>query len=69
MPLSDGDYLLFGAESGGLPVDVRDDVVNRWGENAFVTLPQVEGIRSLNLACAATAVVYEALRQQSLTAD
>ena len=66
MPLSDGDYLLFGSESCGLPADVRTDIASRWGEAAFVTLPQVEGIRSLNLACAATAVVYQGLRQQSL---
>ena len=64
--LKPGDYLLFGSESCGLPADVRTDIANRWGEAAFVTLPQVEGIRSLNLACAATAIVYQGLRQQSL---
>lgn len=68
-PLNSGDYLLFGAESNGLPERVRTDVVSRWGEEAFVTLPQVEGIRSLNVACAATAIVFEALRQQSLAAE
>jgi len=67
--LADGDYVLFGGESDGLPEFVRDDVAERWGDAAFITLPQVEGIRSLNLACAATAVVFEALRQQAATGD
>jgi tRNA (cytidine/uridine-2'-O-)-methyltransferase len=60
----DGDYLLFGRESDGLPAHVRSDVARRWGERAFIGLPQQAGIRSLNLACATTAVVYEALRQR-----
>jgi tRNA (cytidine/uridine-2'-O-)-methyltransferase len=59
----DGDYLLFGGESNGLPDTVTQDVRNRWGEHVDVGLPQQTGIRSLNLACAATAATYEALRQ------
>jgi tRNA(Leu) C34 or U34 (ribose-2'-O)-methylase TrmL len=59
------DYLLFGGESSGLPEIIRLDVLDRWGAHAEVGLPQQGGIRSLNLACAATAVTYEALRQVS----
>ena len=33
------------------------------GQPQGVGLPQVEGVRSLNLACAATAAAYEAWRQ------
>ena len=64
----DGDYLLFGQESGGLPLSIRAEVAERWGERAIVGLPQVDGIRSLNLACAATAATYEALRQIAMDA-
>jgi tRNA (cytidine/uridine-2'-O-)-methyltransferase len=59
----DGDYLLFGGESDGLPDAIKQDVHGRWGDDVDVGLPQQAGIRSLNLACAATAATYEALRQ------
>lgn len=57
------DAIVFGGESDGLPQGVLEGVRTRWGEEAIVGLPQVEGVRSLNLACAATAVVFEGLRQ------
>lgn len=54
-----GDCLIFGSESRGLPLDLLeahpDDVYN---------IPmQLEHVRSLNLANAASIVLYEALRQ------
>jgi tRNA (cytidine/uridine-2'-O-)-methyltransferase len=55
----DGDCLLFGSESKGLP----PSVLARYAENA-VTIPMPAGhVRSLNLATAVGIVLYEALRQ------
>ena len=56
---ADGDALLFGRESDGLPSDVLDhpDVADR------LRIPIAPGGRSLNLANAAAIVVYEAWRQ------
>jgi tRNA (cytidine/uridine-2'-O-)-methyltransferase len=56
-----GDYLLFGSEQHGVPQEVHDFV----GENARVTLPMVQDARSLNLATAVCAAVYEGIRQTS----
>ena len=57
-----GDCLIFGSESKGLPMDLleehADDVYN---------IPiQLDHVRSLNLANAASIVLYEALRQHHL---
>ncbi len=55
----DGDCLLFGNESRGLP----ESVLVRHVAHAF-TIPMPTGkVRSLNLATAAGIVLYEALRQ------
>jgi tRNA (cytidine/uridine-2'-O-)-methyltransferase len=55
----DGDCLLFGSESKGLPASV----VDRHRAHA-VTIPMPAGhVRSLNLATAVGIVLYEALRQ------
>src|SRR5262249_463868 len=55
----DGDCLLFGSESRGLPCSVLD----RHADRAF-TIPMPTGhVRSLNLATAAGIGLYEALRQ------
>jgi tRNA (cytidine/uridine-2'-O-)-methyltransferase len=55
----DGDCLLFGSESKGLP----PSVLARYAENV-VTIPMPAGhVRSLNLATAVGIVLYEALRQ------
>jgi tRNA (cytidine/uridine-2'-O-)-methyltransferase len=52
-------YLVFGSETKGLPQSVKDQFIDQ-----LVTLPMnSEHIRSLNLANAATAAAYEALRQ------
>jgi tRNA (cytidine/uridine-2'-O-)-methyltransferase len=55
----DGDCLLFGSESRGLPPEIlasRDDRV--------IVIPMsTDKVRSLNLSTAAGIVLYEALRQ------
>ncbi|QMS57535.1 tRNA (cytidine(34)-2'-O)-methyltransferase [Kocuria varians] len=55
----DGDVLLFGRESTGLPEDVLEDphVTER------VRIPMLPGRRSLNLANSASIALYEAWRQ------
>ena len=53
-----GDVLVFGSETRGLPAAVLGEQPHR-----NLRLPMREPVRSLNLASAATAVVYEALRQ------
>lgn len=58
-----GDYLLFGRESSGVAPEIHDAVSTRWGAQSRLTLPMNPIARSLNLAAAATAVVYEGLRQ------
>jgi tRNA (cytidine/uridine-2'-O-)-methyltransferase len=55
----DGDCLVFGSESKGLPATVRERYAGR-----TVGIPMPAGkVRSLNLATAAGIVLYEALRQ------
>ncbi len=54
-----GDYLIFGSESKGLPLDLLEA-----HPNDVYNIPiQLENVRSLNLANAASIVLYEALRQ------
>jgi tRNA (cytidine/uridine-2'-O-)-methyltransferase len=53
-----GDALVFGRESVGLP----DDLLAAHADAAF-SIPTLGPVRSLNLANAASIVVYEALRQ------
>ena len=56
-----GDYLVFGAETRGLP----DDLVTAAGAHALRIPMEPGGTRSLNLATTVAIVVYEALRQQN----
>ncbi|MBT5136001.1 MAG: tRNA (cytidine(34)-2'-O)-methyltransferase [Phycisphaerae bacterium] len=56
-----GDYLLFGSEQHGVPKEVHEFV----GKKARLTLPMVSEARSLNLATAVCAAVYEGFRQTS----
>lgn len=56
-----GDMLLFGPESRGLPVDVRESVP----ESQRLRMPMRPESRSLNLSNAVAVVVYEAWRQQN----
>ena len=55
-----GDHLVFGRETAGLPPSILDAYPDR-----LLTLPMVPGERSLNLATAVCAVVYEAIRQMT----
>lgn len=55
-----GDWLIFGSESAGLPSELVEA-----NSNHLVRIPQLEGERCLNLATAAGIGLYEALRQLS----
>jgi tRNA (cytidine/uridine-2'-O-)-methyltransferase len=55
-----GDALLFGPETRGLPVEVRQQV----GADRVLHLPMLPHSRSLNLSNAVAVGLYEALRQQ-----
>ena len=54
-----GDGLLFGTETRGLPDSVRSQV----GQNQILKLPMKEGSRSLNLSNSVAIVLFEAWRQ------
>jgi tRNA (cytidine/uridine-2'-O-)-methyltransferase len=60
-----GDYLLFGCETRGVPAEVHAWVRQTMGEMARLTLPMVADprARSLNIATAVCAAIYEGLRQ------
>ncbi len=53
-----GDHLVFGKETRGLPESILERHADR-----LLTLPMVPGERSLNLATAVCAAVYEGIRQ------
>lgn len=53
-----GDHLVFGKETRGLP----ESILRRYPDR-LVTFPMVPGERSLNLATAVCAAVYEGIRQ------
>lgn len=56
---AEGDCLLFGSESKGLPAGIRARC-----EGRVLGIPMPAGtVRSLNLATAVGIVLYEALRQ------
>jgi tRNA (cytidine/uridine-2'-O-)-methyltransferase len=57
---ADGDALLFGRESDGLPADILDHAA----VSDRLRIPIAPDGRSLNLANAAAVVVYEAWRQR-----
>jgi tRNA (cytidine/uridine-2'-O-)-methyltransferase len=56
---ADGDALVFGPETRGLP----DDVLDRCPPERRVRIPMLGGVRSLNLSNAVAVAVYEAWRQ------
>ncbi len=62
-----GDYLLFGSEQHGVPKKVHDWVDENYGLRARLTFPMVNEARSLNLATAVCAGVYEGIRQTSIS--
>ncbi len=53
----DGDILLAGSESAGVPANVHSEA------DARITIPMREGMRSLNVVNAAAMILGEALRQ------
>lgn len=55
-----GDVLVFGSEAEGLPGPLHEKAR---AAGRLVTLPMMEGARCINVSAAASAVVYEALRQ------
>lgn len=56
-----GDWLVFGAETRGLPPELRE----AFPTDQQLRLPMVDGQRSLNLSNAVAITVYEAWRQNS----
>lgn len=60
--LKRGDVVILGPEKGS----VDDTIQARYVEN-IIRLPQRPGIRSMNLAQCASTIVFEAVRQQSIT--
>ena len=54
----DGDFLLFGKESAGIPEELLSEAPER-----CIRIPMLAEERSLNLSNAAAIVLYEALRQ------
>lgn len=55
----DGDFIMFGKESSGLPSNVHEDL-----DSHAIRIPMVETTeRSLNLSNSVGIVLYEALRQ------
>lgn len=57
-PFADGDVLVFGSETSGLPTDFVARHVGR-----LTHVPQTSGERCLNVSTAAGVVLYEALRR------
>ena len=60
----DGDFLVFGRETKGLPESLLEDHAAR-----CLTIPMTPDTRSLNLATAVGIVLYEAVRQGKLGVD
>jgi len=56
---AEGDYLLFGSETAGLPEDVRVQIP----DEDKIRIPMLKDSRSMNLSNAAAVIVYDAWRQ------
>jgi tRNA (cytidine/uridine-2'-O-)-methyltransferase len=54
-----GDYFVFGSETAGLPVDIRESIPSE----QLLRLPMRPDNRSLNLSNSVAIIVYEAWRQ------
>jgi len=61
-PFRDGDFLVFGRESKGLPNSLLEN-----HPDECITIPMTEGTRSINLSTSVGIVVYEALRQSNVS--
>ena len=58
---SEGDAILFGPETRGLP----EDILSQLGPDRCLRIPMLANSRSLNLSNAAAVIAYEGLRQLS----
>ncbi len=58
-PFADGDYVVFGPETRGLP----DEVMAEFSQQHIVRIPMRANSRSMNLSNAAAVIVFEAWRQ------
>jgi len=58
MEYREGDFLIFGKETAGLP----KELLKKYSDTA-IRIPMRENIRSLNLSNSVAIVLYEALRQ------
>jgi len=56
---TEGDYLLFGSETAGLPEEVRVQIPDQ----DKIRIPMLKDSRSMNLSNATAVIVYEAWRQ------
>jgi len=56
----DGDFLIFGSETAGMPMEFMQK-----NKNGMITIPMGEKGRSLNLAISVGIVLYDAIRQTS----
>ena len=61
--IGDGDTLLFGPETRGLP----DEVLKQVGSDRVLRLPMQDNSRSLNLSNTVAIALYEGLRQLDFT--
>jgi len=55
----EGDYLLFGSETSGLPEEVRQKIPNE----DKIRIPMLKDSRSMNLSNATAVIIFEAWRQ------
>ena len=60
----EGDFLVFGPETRGLPEGIRQEL----GAERLLRIPMLPNSRSLNLSNAAAVLVYEAWRQLDFAA-
>lgn len=57
----EGDFIVFGPETRGLPHEILED-----NKDTAITIPMIEGQRSLNLSNSVSIVLYEEIRQIGL---
>lgn len=55
---NDGDYIMFGKESAGIPEEILSE-----NEEHCIRIPMLDNERSLNLSNSVAIILYEALRQ------
>ncbi|OHD83909.1 tRNA (cytidine(34)-2'-O)-methyltransferase [Sulfuricurvum sp. RIFCSPLOWO2_12_FULL_43_24] len=58
LDFKEGDYLLFGSETSGIPSDILESFPNQ-----TMTIPMTKEGRSLNLAISSGIILYEAIKQ------